>query len=352
MQTLLRILIAVFFPLTVTACIWDSDSLAREKSRSHDLAQVILDKQPPPPDETKQLQARIVELEANRKDNDPDWWNNLAGAYLRLNQPEKAAILLEPIVVKFSTNYGIHANLGTAYHLMGRYADAEKEIARDLEINPDAHFGLEKYHLALLQYLIREPNYQRRHVYVDEFTGAFLTNDRGWGFDGRFNVNEDMLESRAAEYHSNVVAAEQAFQSFQSTNKNEREILEMLGTVAKVDPPPAYRDKWNLARESDYEAGTIYMVQMNPKEPACWTMLGIVAWQKHNYHLAISAFGTSIQLGSLQSELLGQKIGHLEEFIRHSERQQRNLHLFLAVIVVLPCLAVCAIVQFIRRKRT
>ena len=70
-----------------------------------------------------------------------------------MGQPREVVELPEPLREKFANDYGFHANLGTAYHLLGRYPEAEREIARDLEINPDAHFGLEKYHLALLQYL-------------------------------------------------------------------------------------------------------------------------------------------------------------------------------------------------------
>src|SRR5262245_2088097 len=101
MKTLSRILFAVFLPFATMACIWDAESLSHEKSRSHDLAQVILGEQTPPPDDAKQLQARINELEAHRDETNAAWWNNLAGAYLRLNQPEKAVKLLEPVVAKF-----------------------------------------------------------------------------------------------------------------------------------------------------------------------------------------------------------------------------------------------------------
>ena len=154
MKALFLILSLVFVESTVTACIRDAESLFREKFRSHDLAKTILGRTSDSEDPQK-LQARIKELEATRKENDADWWNNLAGAYLRLNQPEAAVKLLTPMVKRFPNDYGLHANLGTAYHLLGKYAEAETEIARDLEINPDAHFGLEKYHLALLQYLLQ-----------------------------------------------------------------------------------------------------------------------------------------------------------------------------------------------------
>ena len=133
------ILLLVLVSFNAGACMWDAESLSREKSRSHDLAQTILGETSTLED-TNRLRARIKELESDRHEEDPMWWNNLAGAHLRLNEAQAAATLLEPVVAKFPADYGIHANLGTAYHLLARYQDAEKEIARDLEINPDAHF--------------------------------------------------------------------------------------------------------------------------------------------------------------------------------------------------------------------
>src|ERR1041385_1392924 len=157
--------------------------MLQERLRSHDMAKEILRAEPKAP-APRSLTSRIAQLRASPREQDATWWNDLGGAYIRLGQPQETVTLLERVVKRFDTNYGIHANLGTAYHLLGRYADAEKEIARDLEINPNAHFGLEKYHLALLQYLCRENAYQSRHVYVDEYTTAFLTADgSAWSFD-------------------------------------------------------------------------------------------------------------------------------------------------------------------------
>jgi tetratricopeptide (TPR) repeat protein len=174
-------LLVVFFSFDACACIWDAQTLWHEKSRSHDLAKTILGEKPDLVD-TNRLRDTIKLLEADPHKKDALWWNNLAGAHLRLNEPQAAVTILEPMVEKFPNDYGIHANLGTAYHLLGRYQEAEREIARDLEINPNAHFGLEKYHLALLQYLSRDTKYQSRHVYVDELTAAFLYNQGGGSF--------------------------------------------------------------------------------------------------------------------------------------------------------------------------
>lgn len=333
MPTLLRILAVAFFPLTVTACIWDAKTLSHEKSRSHDLAETILGA-PPAPENPDKLRAIIKDLEASRHEDDPNWWNNLAGAYLRLNQPEAAVKLLEPVVQKFPGDYGIHANLGTAYHLMGRYADAEKEIARDLEINPNAHFGLEKYHLALLQYLSRDAKYQARHVYVDEFTAGFLTSS--YGGQVLFDRSDDLTKAMAEGDYTNGIAEAEADLAalVKIHSSNDLDVLQATAAVAALEPPP-YRAKWNLAADANFEAGVIYMAQMNPKEPACATMLGLAAWSKRDYHLAVAAFEKSIVLGSPQADLLKKRTDSLKEYIAHSLRNNPPGGPIAAIILVL-----------------
>jgi Flp pilus assembly protein TadD len=310
----LSVLLVVLFASNASACIWDSDSMLLEKIRSHDLASAILYNDPVAPD-TKKLQKRIKELEANRRETDPDWWNNLAGAYIRLGQPQTAIRLLTPVVAKFPNDYGIHANLGTALHLLGRYNEAEKEIARDLEINPDAHFGLEKYHLALLQYLVRDAKYQSRHVYVDELTATFLTPPVVRFF---YRPEFEKVFKDGAMDYTNLADAE-ADTNFTDTNEDARmreyRLEEHLGVVAALDPPPAYRSHWNLAVETNLEQGVIYMAQMNPREPACYSMLGIAALRKRDYHLAKAAFERAVAFRSPQTELLNWRINELKNYI-------------------------------------
>ena len=252
--------LALFVAVPASACIWDRDSLAVEKKKSPDLAAVITGPPPAAPDPAP-LEARIKSLKANPNEKSAAWWNDLAGAYLRLGKAADAIKLLEPVVARFPNDYGIHANLGTAYHLAGRYADAAREIARDLEINPEGHDGLERYHLALLQYLSRDANYQKTHVYVDEFTPAFF-----------------------AEWN-----------------------LLMLMETRDIKSHPKLKE------------GVIYMATLNPKQPACFVMLGIVSLQGHGYdrnlNLAIAAFTKAIQLGSPQREVLTDRIAIIRRHI-------------------------------------
>lgn len=346
MRIPLRTLFLVFFQITATACVWDADSLSREKSRSHDLAQTILGT-PEASEDTNKLQTRIRDLQANRQENDANWWNNLAGAYLRLNQPQKAVDLLEPAVGKFPNDYGIRANLGTAYHLLGRYQDAEKEIARDLEINPSAHFGLEKYHLALLQYLVRDQKYRGRHLYVDEFTAGFLANNDGSGYDLFYDPHSrgDFVEYKAQSYDHNVAAAEADYRSLVETNADWHTTAQTLAAISLMDSPPPYRTNWDLREDTNFEAGVIYMAQMNPKEPACFTMLGIAAWAKRDYHLAVTAFEKAITLGSPQSELLKRKTDNIKDLITRSAEQRRAMDVALVLGVSVFCLVIFGIIR-------
>lgn len=329
--------------------MWDSDTLRDEKKARPKMAEAILGKAPDLGDPI-QLRKRIAELQSNRRENDPAWWNDFAGAHIRLGESKIAAELLESVVARFSNDYGIHANLGTAYHLLGRYVEAERHIARDLEINPDAHFGLEKYHLALLQYLIRDAKYQSRHVYVDEFTYEFMQASHGLFFftDATEQISREMAES----YTNNVMEAEADYNFFVKTNREPRELLQMLATVAAVDAMPPYRTNWNLAKDPKLDDGVIYMASLNPKEPACFVMLGVVSWKHRDLNLAVKAFEKAIALGSPQKTILETKMESIREHIRKA-RAHRNGFLFSIAtacgLLILAIVVLRAIIRFLRR---
>lgn len=344
MQRIIRILLLVFLSLPASACIWDAQSLWHEKLRSHDLASAIL-RDKPILEDTNRLRDTIKLLEADPHQNDALWLNNLAGAHLRLNEPQVAVTLLEPVVGKFPNDYGIHANLGTAYHLLGRYKDAEKEIARDLEINPNAHFGLEKYHLALLQYLSRDAKYQARHVYVDECTRIFLTGSI------RYFPRTSESDATADDNTNNLAAAEADYAAMLKTNKNDWRASDMLAAIVSMDSKPAYRAKWNLVDDTNFEQGVIYMAQMNPKEPACFVMLGIAASRTRSYHLAASAFEKAIALGSPQAELLKRKVEELNDYISGSRREALPGQIAVASVAVLILYYIYSKIRDRRRAR-
>lgn len=296
--------------LCANACIWDSDTLEQEKEKSPDFARAILNGTNEKTDVTP-LRARIKKLRDTPREDDPEWWNDLAGAHIRLGEAKQAAKLLEKVEERFPNNYGIHANLGTAYHLLGKYKEAEKEIARDLEINPDAHFGLEKYHLALLQYLIRDKKYQSRHVYVDECTTLFIAGP-GYG---------EISEEAHRDFPGGVVEAEVFFKK-SSAELDEDELRIALAAISALDPKPNYRMRWDLEEDPKLKAGVLYMASLNPKEPACIVMLGIVSWKNGDLNLAVAAFDKAIKMGSPQSKFLKMRVKEIRSEIKTTTKRK------------------------------
>ena len=334
-------------PSTVRACKWDSTTLATEKQRRPDMAQVILGP-PAKPEDLTRYRERITRLTPNRKEGDPMWWNDLAVAHMNLGELTNAVDLLQAAVKRFPDNYGVHANLGTTYHLLGRYAEAEKEIARDLEINPDAHFGLEKYHLALLQYLVRDSRYQSRHLYVDELTRAFVTSGAFLGYygherspeSGRTNSDGTLTATLAASAtNAELTKMEDEYRRMPKTAANIYEASELLSEIIAGDASPPYAVKWDLAADPKLKEGVLYMASLNPKEPACFEMLGVVCLLNNDRHLAVSAFEKAIALGSPQKEILQVHIDELNSFMAQS--RANNTALMTATVVgVLVILAV------------
>src|SRR3954463_15968602 len=208
--------------LNLEACIWDAVTLKEERARRPNLAQAVEGQQNQAND-IAGLRVKIQKLEASPQDS-AEWLNELAGSYLRIGEPRRAVALLEPALNRFPTNYGVHANLGTAYHLLGDYKAAEREIAKDLEINPQAHFGLERYHLALLQYLVRDLKYQQDHVYLDEWSEAFTQDSAVW-------MSHYVNRSTGLFSH------------------------ERARSAPSPDTPPGYLAKWDLASDPKFEEG-------------------------------------------------------------------------------------------------
>jgi TPR repeat protein len=308
------------------ACIWDADTLVDERRGSPAMADVILNKEAPKPD-VQALQERIARLKAAPREDDPAWWNDLAGAHIRLGQPQEAVKLLEPAVRRFPDDYGVHANLGTAYHLLGRYQEAEREIARDLEINPEAHFGLERYHLALLQYLVRDREYQSRHVYIDEWTEAFLQRGIWLGTpDGKLDLKD--AKRKRAERVKRLRESTGADSTLEGKQWMTR-LIRML-----EDSPPPYRYRWDLASDPKFEEGIRYMASLNRTQPACFTMLGVACLKKRDLNLAAAAFQRAIDLGSPQAELLQQRISSIHEHIYEAHKHERPLRITLNVALV------------------
>ena len=164
---------------TAAACLWDSDTLRMESESFPGVAEVLTGRFERQPPKYYQMRldrvSRLLEKDATlldayddagvacdrlgRSDDAIAWMTRKAEALVKSN-PKAVATK--------DHQYRYHSNLGTfhAHRWIRSGADrsnladlktAEAEIAEAIRINPDAHFGREKYQLAAIRWLIELP---------------------------------------------------------------------------------------------------------------------------------------------------------------------------------------------------
>ena len=145
--------ISIASATTCLACLWDTDTLQMERLRFPGVLEIITGKfvrhskayyEWRIVDRTKKLEA---------KPGDPALIDDLAVAYAKLGRPEEGIPLLEKVLEQHPERYETLSNRGTLLFFAGRLEDSKRYIRQALEINPDAHFGRERYQLLLTEYL-------------------------------------------------------------------------------------------------------------------------------------------------------------------------------------------------------
>ena len=89
---------------------------------------------------------------------------------------------------------------------------------------------------------------------------------------------------------------------------------------------------------------------MNPKEPACFVMLGIASLQKGKYNLAEAAFERAIKLGSPQSESLQARVAALREYITESHKAMWPIYGLISLVPLAILLYLVSKIRDWRRK--
>lgn len=184
-------------PARAPACLWDYDTLRMEALAFPGIAEVLtgrFERNPPRYYEmrlgrvAKELETSPDRLEyyddagvacdrLGRSDEAIEWMGRKRSALDRMKAERGDAPELK------DHEYRYHANLGTFYahrwfkggasrENLDDLRRAEAEIARAIEINPDAHFGREKYQLAAIRWAIellpKEDAYQP--TMLDQFS--------------------------------------------------------------------------------------------------------------------------------------------------------------------------------------
>lgn len=143
----------LFCVSNATACLWDYDTLRDERRGLPGVAEALAGKWEKHDDYF--YQHRIAQMQAllTREPDNLAAMDNLAVAYEKTGQVDKAIELMLTKLDKKPGEYTTHANLGTFYLHAGDFDRGIEHIKKAIEINPDAHFGREKYQLQVAEYI-------------------------------------------------------------------------------------------------------------------------------------------------------------------------------------------------------
>lgn len=140
-------------PTGASACIWDRDTVAMERLRFPGALDLITGHFVHHGREFYEwrIEDRTSRLEA--RPDDLRLLDDLAAAYDKTGEHNAAIETMERARALDPDRYETQANLGTFHAHAGHFEQALVHIDRALQINPQAHFGRERYQALLIRYL-------------------------------------------------------------------------------------------------------------------------------------------------------------------------------------------------------
>jgi tetratricopeptide (TPR) repeat protein len=156
-------------------CLWDFDTLAMERAGFFEPLELITGKflRRSPELYRWRIEDRLRKLQASP--NDLAALDDLAVAYDKTGQYDLAIATMQAKEARRPGLYETEANLGTFLIHAGRLEEALDHIGRALRINPNAHFGREKYQALLVEHVLE----QRRGDTGEQSFAAFLARKHG-----------------------------------------------------------------------------------------------------------------------------------------------------------------------------
>jgi len=148
------VLAGLLVPSTAFACLWDYDTIKMERTRFPGTLELITGKflRHSPEFYQWRITNRLNRLEADP--TNAALLDDLAVAYDKTGQHAKAIETAERTEKLHPGRYETASNLGTFYFHAGKPEEGIPHIDRALMINPDAHFGREKYQKFLTEYAV------------------------------------------------------------------------------------------------------------------------------------------------------------------------------------------------------
>ncbi|QDT09389.1 tetratricopeptide repeat protein [Planctomycetes bacterium K23_9] len=148
------VLFACCVCVTSYACLWDTETLWQERGFAPSTLEVIVGKFPRHSDAYYEWRRkdRLKKLESEPQ-NDA-LIDDLAVAYEKLGRHGDAIAAARSQLARQPKRYETLANLGTFLIHDGQLEEGLGYIEQAIEVNPDAHFGREKYQRLLVKYLL------------------------------------------------------------------------------------------------------------------------------------------------------------------------------------------------------
>lgn len=140
----------------VHACIWDSDTLASERARFPGIDLLITGSFATHSREFHEWRIAQRQKDIAAQPKEASHYDDLAVSQHKLGQHQAA---IETMLKKdklMPGQYETYSNLGTFYIYTGELDKALATINRALAINPNAHFGREKYQKWLVQWILEK----------------------------------------------------------------------------------------------------------------------------------------------------------------------------------------------------
>jgi tetratricopeptide (TPR) repeat protein len=155
-KRLLAVVLVLLLPGVSVACFWDYDTLAMERARFPSALELITGKFLRHSPEFYEWRVRDRSAKVEKDPSNLALLDDLAVAYEKLGQHDKAIeIALKQDRIQ-PNRYETMANLGTFYIHAGQLDKGVDYIDKAIQINPDAHFGREKYQKLLVEYVLAQ----------------------------------------------------------------------------------------------------------------------------------------------------------------------------------------------------
>ncbi|MDG2390975.1 MAG: hypothetical protein P8M30_16835 [Planctomycetaceae bacterium] len=151
---LLLVLVLLLNASLLTACLWDSDTRSMEEKAFPDALALITGGflRHSPEFYEWRIEQKLAVIEKYPDSLAP--YDDLAVAYEKTGQTAKAIEVMEGMESRDPDRYETLANLGTFYIHNGDLERGVKYIDKAIAINPDAHFGRERYQKYVVEYVL------------------------------------------------------------------------------------------------------------------------------------------------------------------------------------------------------